>query len=67
MQGESVASIGYRMDINSFTMKAKLDSQGTVAAVFEKRLDPLPATLSVSGIVNHWTDDTKFGVGFMIG
>ncbi|KAL5499625.1 hypothetical protein EMCRGX_G011077 [Ephydatia muelleri] len=68
MQGETTAAIGYKADIgSSFTIRSKLDSHGTVATVIEKRLEPLPATLTLSGQLNHWTDDCKFGLGLTVG
>lgn len=48
-------------------MKGKIDSHGIVSALIEKRLDPLPATLMLSGQLNHWTDDSRFGIGVMVG
>jgi len=66
-QGDSIAGIGYRLDMEGLSMKGKIDSHGIVSAVLEKRLDPLPATLMISGQMNHWTDDSRFGVGIMIG
>ena len=48
-------------------MRGKVDSHGVVSALVEKRMDPLPATLMLSGQINHWTDESKFGVVFMVG
>lgn len=68
MQGETTAAIAYKTDIgSSFTLRSKLDSHGTVATVIEKRLEPLPATLTLSGQLNHWTDECKFGLGLTVG
>ncbi|XP_064407641.1 mitochondrial import receptor subunit TOM40 homolog [Halichondria panicea] len=67
MQGESVAGIGYRLELGGMTMKGKVDSHGVVSAVLEKRLDPIPATLMLSGQLNHWTDDSRFGISIMVG
>ena len=66
-QGDSIAGIGYRLELGGMTMKGKLDSHGIVSALIEKRLDPLPATLMLSGQLNHWTDDSRFGIGIMVG
>ncbi len=66
-QGESVAGIGYRLELGGLTMKGKVDSHGVVSAVLEKRLDPIPATLLLSGQLNHWTDDSRFGISIMVG
>ena len=69
MSGETVSTIGYRYDIGngSATFRGKVDSKWTIGALIEKRLDPLPANLLLSGQINHMTDEAKFGVGFMIG
>lgn len=68
MSGETVSTIGYRYDIgNSATFKGKLDSKWTIGALIEKRLDPLPANLLLSGQINHMTDEAKVGIGFTIG
>ena len=48
-------------------MKGKVSSQGVVSASLEKSLTPLPAQLLLSGRINHWTDETKFGVGLVVG
>lgn len=67
MQSESSAAIGYKLDIGGLTMKGKVNSNGTVAATVEKALAPLPAQLLLCGRINHWTDETKFGVGVVVG
>ena len=48
-------------------MRGKVDTHGTVSAVLEKRLDPMPATLMLSGQLNHWTDESKFGIAITVG
>ncbi|XP_003391395.1 PREDICTED: mitochondrial import receptor subunit TOM40 homolog [Amphimedon queenslandica] len=69
MSGETVSAIGYRYDVGngSATFKGKVDSKWTIGALIEKRLDPLPANLLLSGQLNHINNEAKFGVGFMIG
>lgn len=44
-----------------------VDSTWTVGAVLEKKLPPLPFTLSLSAMINHVTGSGKFGIGFIIG
>ena len=67
-QGETTAAIGYRAEIgSSFIIRSKMDTHGTVSTAIEKRLDPLPATLVLSGQMNHWTDECKFGLGLTVG
>lgn len=48
-------------------MRGKVTSHGIVSATLEKRLDPLPATLMLSGEQNHWKDAYKFGMAVVIG
>ncbi len=48
-------------------MRGKVNSLGTVSSTLEKRLDPLPATFMLSGKLNHWTDDSKFGIAVVVG
>ena len=48
-------------------MRGKLDTHGIVSAVLEKRLDPMPATLMVSGQMHHWTDESRFGIAITVG
>ena len=67
LQGESSAALGYRLELGALTMRGRVDSHGTVGAVVERRLDPLPATLMLSGHINHWTDDSRFGIAIMVG
>ena len=49
------------------TMRGKLDTHGIVSAVLEKRLDPMPANLMISGQINHWTDESGFGIAVVVG
>ena len=69
MNMDSVAAVGYKTELggDSFTLRGKIDTKWTVGALIEKRLDPLPAHLLLSGQINHQTNDSKFGIGFMIG
>ncbi|XP_022100150.1 mitochondrial import receptor subunit TOM40 homolog [Acanthaster planci] len=66
---ESAAAFGYQIDINqaNVTMKGMVDSNWTVAAVMEKRLQPLPFTFLLSAVLNHWKSQYRFGFGLMIG
>jgi len=66
---ESVASIGYQIDIPKADLvyKGMVDSNWNVAATLEKRLTPLPFTLTLSGMLNHIKNQFRLGVGFMIG
>lgn len=67
LQGSTVAAIGYKMDMGTTTMRGRINSLGVVSATMEKRLDPIPGSLILSGCINHWTDEAKFGVALLIG
>ena len=67
IQNETSSAVGYVLDMGNITMKGKVGSKGTVAATLEKRLDPLPGTLMLSGQLNHWTDESRFGLAVVLG
>ena len=67
LQGDSIAGLGYRLELDGMTMKGKVDTHGIISAVIEKRLDPMPAQLMLSGQLNHWTDESRFGIAIMVG
>lgn len=67
MQNETCASVGYKLDIGGMTMKGRVNSQAVVSVCVEKRLDPLPGTLMLTGQLNHWTDESKFGISVVVG
>ena len=48
-------------------VRGKVNSQGVVSVSLEKRLDPLPGMLTLSGQLNHWTDESKFGISVVVG
>lgn len=62
-----MGAIGYKMELGSMTMRGRINSLGVVAATMEKRLDPIPGALVLSGRINHWTDEAKFGLSLLIG
>lgn len=66
---ESVASIGYQIDLPKANMvfRGMLDSNWTVGAVLEKKLQPLPFTFALSGLLNHTKNQSRFGIGLIIG
>lgn len=66
---ESVASIGYQVDIpkSDVVFKGHIDSNWAVGAVLEKKLTPLPFTLALSGLMNHNKNQFRLGVGIIIG
>lgn len=67
--GESVASIGYQIDLPKIDLvfRGMVDSNWSVGAVLEKKMPPLPFTLSLSGILSHSTQNFRLGFGFVIG
>ena len=66
-QAESTAAVGYRLDLGAMTVRGRVDTHGTVGVGVERRLEPLPATFLLSGQLNHWTDESKFGVAVTVG
>ncbi|XP_018025315.1 mitochondrial import receptor subunit TOM40 homolog 1 [Hyalella azteca] len=66
---ESVATSGFQVEIPkaNCTFRGKIDSNGTVGAVMEKKLTPLPFCLTLSAMHNHPKNKFKLGVGFSIG
>lgn len=66
-QAESTAAVGYQLELGAMTVRGRVDTHGTVAVGVERRLEPLPATLLLSGQLNHWTDENKFGVAVTVG
>lgn len=66
---ESVASIGYQVDLpkSEVVFKGHIDSNWSVGAVLEKKLSPLPFTLAISGLLNHQKNNFRLGVGVLIG
>ena len=61
--------MGYQVDIPkaNVTFRGLLDTNWTVAGLFEKRLQPLPFTLALSGMINHQKNQSRFGFGLQIG
>jgi len=66
---EAVASLGYQVDLpkSDVVFKGHVDSNWTVGAVLEKKLNPLPFTLALSGMLNHNKGHFRLGVGIIIG
>lgn len=66
---ESVASIGYQVDLPKADLcfKGMVDSNWTVGAVLEKKLQPLPFSFALSGIMNHSKNQFRLGCGLIIG
>lgn len=65
----SVATVGYQYELprSNTTIKAQLDSNGSVSAVLEKRLIPFPLTFTLCGVGNTFVSKYEVGVGLTIG
>lgn len=66
---EAVGTIGYQIDLPKadIVFRGMVDTNWTVAAVMEKKLQPLPFTFALSGMLNHTKNQFKLGVGLVIG
>ncbi|XP_017066830.1 mitochondrial import receptor subunit TOM40 homolog 1 [Drosophila eugracilis] len=66
---ESVATIAYQIDLPKadLVFRGGIDSNWHISGVLEKRLNPLPFTLALSGRMNHVKNNFRLGCGLMIG
>ncbi|XP_053694809.1 mitochondrial import receptor subunit TOM40 homolog 1-like [Sabethes cyaneus] len=66
---ESVATLGYQIDLpkSELVFRGMVDTNWSVAAVLEKKLQPLPFTFALSGILNHTKNQFRLGCGLIIG
>ena len=66
---DSCVSLGYQVDIPkaNVSFKGSVDTNWTVAGFFEKKLQPLPFTFVLSGMINHEKHQSRFGFGLLIG
>ncbi|KAL1139399.1 hypothetical protein AAG570_006383 [Ranatra chinensis] len=66
---ESVASVGYQIDLPKadLVFKGMVDSNWNVGATLEKKLLPMPFSLTLSGMLNHQKNQFRLGLGFVIG
>lgn len=66
---ESIASVGYQVDLPKADLifRGALDTNWTVSGVLEKKLQPLPFSFALSGVLNHRKNQFKLGVGLIIG
>lgn len=53
--------------MHTFYIPGHIDSNWSVGAVLEKKLNPLPFTLAFSGLMNHQKNQFRLGVGVIIG
>lgn len=66
---EATATIGYQVDLPKadLVFRGMVDTNWTVAAVLEKKLQPLPFTFALSGLMNHSKNSFRLGCGLIIG
>ena len=69
MQGESILSVGYKYNLaqSNATFRGVVNTQWNVCCIVEKRLDPLPGSLTLSAVISHVSDRARFGIGFTLG
>ncbi|XP_046416943.1 mitochondrial import receptor subunit TOM40 homolog 1 [Neodiprion fabricii] len=66
---ESIATIAYQIDLPKadLVFRGSVDSNWTVGAVLEKKLQPLPFSFALSGMLNHNKHQFRLGCGLIIG
>jgi len=66
---EAVGSVGYQVELPkaNLVFRGMVDSNWTVGAVLEKKLQPLPFTFALSGMLNHPKSQFRLGCGLIIG
>ncbi|XP_023338480.1 mitochondrial import receptor subunit TOM40 homolog 1-like [Eurytemora carolleeae] len=66
---ETVGSLAYQVEIPraGLVFRGALDSNWNVKGVLEKKLLPLPLTLSLCGLLNHPKQSFQMGAGLIMG
>lgn len=66
---ESTATVAYQVDLPKadLVFRGMADTNWNVAAVLEKKLQPLPFTFALCGLMNHQKNSFRLGVGLIIG
>jgi mitochondrial import receptor subunit TOM40 len=66
---ETVGTVGYQVDVPRAGMgfRGSVDSNWNVKGVLEKKLDPLPLTLSLCGLLNHPKGSFQMGAALIMG
>lgn len=69
MDESSLSTLCFNCTIpkTDFKISSSVNSQWVVSSVVEKRLSPLPASLSLSSSLNFANNKSKFGIGFTLG
>ncbi|XP_077985069.1 mitochondrial import receptor subunit TOM40 homolog [Glandiceps talaboti] len=67
--GETATTLGYQVDVPqaNLTFRGSLDTNWRVAAIMEKKLQPIPFTFMLSGVLDHNKNRFLAGFGLMIG
>eukprot|EP00803_Ostreobium_quekettii_P011569 evm.model.scf_130EXC.12 EVM.evm.TU.scf_130EXC.12 scf_130EXC:130493-135417(+) len=63
---EATATVGYDYIFQRARVRGRIDSNGLIGAFLEERLNP-GVTFILSGEVDHWKKDYKFGFGLQLG
>jgi mitochondrial import receptor subunit TOM40 len=63
---EATASFGYDYMLRQCRLRGRIDSEGKVAALLEERLNQ-GVNFVLSGEIDHWKKDYKFGFGLTVG
>lgn len=66
---EAITTIGYQVDLPKadIIFKGSVDSNWTISGLLEKKLQPLPFSFSLSGVLNHNKNHFRLGCGLLIG
>ncbi|CAO1374245.1 unnamed protein product [Diamesa serratosioi] len=66
---EATATIGYQVDLPKadLVFRGMADTNWNVAAVLEKKLQPLPFSFALSALLNHQKNSFRLGCGLIIG
>jgi mitochondrial import receptor subunit TOM40 len=66
---EATATVGYQVDLPKadLVFRGMADTNWNVAAVLEKKLQPLPFSFALSGYLNHSKNSFRLGCGLIIG
>ncbi|XP_014479777.1 PREDICTED: mitochondrial import receptor subunit TOM40 homolog 1 [Dinoponera quadriceps] len=66
---ESTATLAYQVDLPKadLVFRGSIDTNWIVGAVLEKRLQPLPFSFALSGVINHSKQQFRLGCGLIIG
>ncbi|XP_066600800.1 mitochondrial import receptor subunit TOM40 homolog 1 [Prorops nasuta] len=66
---EATGTIAYQIDIPKADLifRGSVDTNWSVGAVLEKKLQPLPFSFALSGMINHHKNQFRLGCGLIIG